>query len=211
MDQSRLFGYARVSTADQDLSLQRQALIAYGVPEDAIFEEHASGGTMNRRQLSYLLRAAHPGDTVVVWKLDRFGRTLKGIIETVEWLVKEQVNLVSITEKIDTASAMGRVFFHIIAAFAQLERDLISERTKAGMKAARAKGIEFGAKRAIADNPKRLDAIRPYFEDGRVERGELTAQEALVILNRADPKARPVRAAHTWYRWLKAGCPGLDG
>lgn len=204
---TRLIGYARVSTEDQDLSLQLAALIKYGVREDHIYREYASGGKMDRPQLERALRPLHPGDTFVVWRLDRLGRTLTGVIEVAERMAEQGVNLVSLTETIDTSSAMGRAFFHIALVFAQLERDLTRERTKAGMAVAKERGAKFGQPSKIAHNPKRLEAARLIVERG-VE--TVTAQEALAILNAADPKAKPIKSTATWGRWLKAGCPGAD-
>jgi len=139
----RLIGYARVSTDDQDLTLQRKALVGYGVQPEHIFEEHASGGRMDRPALRRALRSMRGGDTIVVWKLDRLGRTLTGVIEAVEEMTQEGVNLVSLTEKIDTTSAMGRAFFQIALVFAELERALISERTKAALAQKRANGETY--------------------------------------------------------------------
>lgn len=203
----RLIGYARVSTDDQDLSLQRAALVRYGVKPDHIYEEHASGGKMNRVQLRHALRSMRAEDTIVVWKLDRLGRTLTGVIEVVEEMTREGVNLVSLTEKIDTTSAMGRAFFQIALVFAELERALISERTKAGMAVAKERGAQFGQPSKIADNPKRLAAAREIVERGLES---ITAAEAVEILNRADPKAKPIKSAETWRRWVRMGCPGAD-
>lgn len=204
----RLIGYARVSTSDQDLSLQREALVKYGVNPDHILEEHASGGRMDRKQLTYALKSMREGDSIVVWKLDRLGRTLTGIIEIVGKMEAEGVNLISTTESIDTTNPMGRTFFHIIAAFAQLERDLISERTKAGMAVAKERGSRFGSRHSIKDNPRRLDAARRIVEAG-VE--NYTADEAVRALNAADPKAKKIKSPETWRRWLRDGCPSLDG
>lgn len=203
----RLIGYARVSTDDQDLTLQRRALVGYGVQPEHIFEEHASGGTMNRLALSRALRSMRRGDKIVVWKLDRLGRTLTGVIETVKQMTEEGVELVSLTEKIDTTSAMGRAFFQIALVFAELERALISERTKAGIEVAKARGAQFGQPGKIVDNPKRLAVARQIVEEGLEH---VTAAEAVRRLNAADPKARPIKSLETWRRWLRIGCPGAD-
>lgn len=203
----RLIGYARVSTDDQDLTLQRRALIAHGVAEEHIFEEHASGAKMDRPALKRALRAARGGDTLMVWKLDRLGRTLTGVIETVELMKADGVELVSLTEKLDTASAMGEAFFRISLIFAELERKLISERTKAGIAVRKAQGVKFGQPGKIVDNPKRLAVARQIVEEG-VE--NITAREALRRLNEADKKAKPIKSIETWNRWRRLGCPGAD-
>lgn len=207
-----MLGYARVSTDDQDLSLQRRDLIRYGVPEDCIYEDHGiSGARWSRPGLDRLMKHKRRGDTVVVWKLDRLGRTLAGIIETVGAIVDDGANFASVTEQIDTTTAMGTAFFHMMATFAQLERDLISERTRAGIAVRKAAGAKFGRPGYIKHYPKRLEAIRPFFESGAIERGEITAGEALAILNAADRKAPKIKSPGVWYRWLKDGAPGVDG
>jgi DNA invertase Pin-like site-specific DNA recombinase len=203
----KTFGYARVSTIDQDLSLQRAALLRYGVEPDNIIEDKASGATMTRPGMKNLIRAMRPGDTVVVWKLDRLGRTLPGIIEIGLQMEQQDIKLVSITEQIDTKTAMGRMFFHVIAAMAQLERDLISERTKAGMEVAKARGAKFGPSHSIKDNIKRMEVAREIVEEGV---DGITAEEAVARLNAADPKAKPIKSLETWRRWVREGCPGVD-
>lgn len=203
----RLIGYARVSTDDQDLTLQKRALLAYGVSEEHIFEEHASGAKMDRPALKRALRAMRDGDKIVVWKLDRLGRTLTGVIETVELMKAEGVELVSLTEMLDTTSAMGEAFFRISLIFAELERKLISERTKAGIAVRKAQGVRFGQPGKITDNPKRLAEAKRIVEEG-VE--NITAQQALIRLNAADKKAKPIKSVETWNRWRRLGCPGAD-
>lgn len=203
---TRLIGYARVSTKDQDLAMQIDALRRYGVPEHAIYREHASGGKMNRVQLERALRPLHPGDTFVVWRLDRLGRTLTGVLEVIERIEKQGVRFVSLTENFDTSSSFGKAMLHMALMFAQLERDLISERTVAGMAVAKQRGAQFGQPSKIKDNPKRLAEARRIVEDG-VE--NITAEEAIARLNRADP-VKPIKSTATWGRWLKDGCPGVD-
>lgn len=155
---TRLIGYARVSTDDQDLTLQRHALQKYGVCQ--VVEEHGSGGKMDRPGWNQVLKSIRPGDTVVIWRLDRLGRTLTGVIETVDGMQRQGVNLISPHEKVDTESAMGKAFFRIALVFAELERDLISERTVAGIKVRQAMGVKFGRRHSIRDNPARLTAFR---------------------------------------------------
>lgn len=203
----RLIGYARVSTDDQDLTLQKRALVGYGVNPEHIFEEHASGAKMDRPALKRALRSMRAGDKIVVWKLDRLGRTLTGVIETVKQMTEEGVELVSLTEKIDTTSAMGRAFFQIALVFAELERALISERTTAGIAVRKAQGVKFGQPGKITDNPLRLAVARQMVEEG-VE--NITAREALRRLNAADKKAKPIKSVETWNRWRRIGCPGAD-
>ena len=135
-------GYARVSTKDQDLSLQLDALTRFGCIK--IFEEKVSGKNRNRPELEDLIEMLREGDRVVVYKLDRIGRSLKHLIELVEMFNKMGVEFVSLHENIDTSTAAGRMFFHIVGAFAQFEREVTVERTKAGLEAARARGRKGG-------------------------------------------------------------------
>ncbi len=131
-------GYARVSTLQQDEALQRDALQAAGC--DRIFVDKASGKLESRPALDALLDQARPGDTVVVWRLDRLGRSLRHLIETVGQLEHQGVAFVSLTENIDTSTPGGKLVFHLFGALAEFERDLIRERTEAGLAAARARG-----------------------------------------------------------------------
>lgn len=130
-------GYARVSTDDQKLSLQLDALNAAGC--EKIFEDKESGAKAKRPGLDACLEFARPGDSVTVWRLDRLGRSMSDLVQIVGNLEKAGVGFESLTEKIETASATGRLVFHIFAAFAEFERNLIRERTNAGLAAARAR------------------------------------------------------------------------
>ncbi len=154
-----LFGYARVSTADQDLRLQVEALTAGGVSPDRIFQEKASGarGT-HRPALAAAMKAVRKGDTLVIWKLDRLGRSLEELIQTVQRIEAKGANLRILTMHIDTATPGGRFIFHIFAALAEFERELIVERTNAGLAAARAQGRIGGRKRIPPE--KEAEAIR---------------------------------------------------
>lgn len=141
-------GYARVSTDDQNLDLQLEALKAAGCAQ--VFTDHGvSGSTFSRPGLDEILRTLTAGDTLVVWRLDRLGRSIQKLIELVETLGKEEIQFVSITECIDTTSAGGTLLFHIMAALAQFERSLIGERTRAGMRAAKARGKHIGRRHAM--------------------------------------------------------------
>jgi DNA invertase Pin-like site-specific DNA recombinase len=151
------FGYARVSTDDQSLDLQREALQAAGC--DRIFEDQGiSGADFTRPGLKKILGTLQPGDTLVVWKLDRLGRSLLDLVETINELAGRRIDFFSLTENIDTRSPGGRLMFHIMAALAEFERSLIGERTKAGMKAARAKGHRIGRPPAL-NREQQVDAI----------------------------------------------------
>ena len=139
---NRKIGYCRVSTDDQSLDLQRDALKVAGC--DDIYEEKASGAKADRDVLETTLRALRKGDALVVWKLDRLARSMKQLVTFVDDLHDRGIQFVSLQEKIDTTSAGGELMFHIFAALAQFERGLISERTKAGLASARARGRNGG-------------------------------------------------------------------
>src|SRR5512135_78890 len=127
-----LVGYARVSTEDQNLDLQRDALTEAGC--ERIFTDVASGAKDDRTGLAEALAFLRPGDTLVVWKLDRLGRSLKHLIETVTTLQAHQVGFRSLQESIDTTTSGGKLIFHVFGALAEFERDLIRERTQAGLR-----------------------------------------------------------------------------
>ncbi|RYG35791.1 MAG: recombinase family protein, partial [Burkholderiales bacterium] len=145
-----LVGYARVSTREQDAELQRVALRAAGC--ERVFEETASGAQRDRPQLVAALDFMRKGDTLAVWKLDRLARSLKQLIETVEFLDERGAHFRSLTEGIDTATPNGRLIFHVFGALAEFERSLIRERTVAGLAAARARGRVGGRPRSLSDS-----------------------------------------------------------
>jgi len=139
-----LVGYARVSTQDQKLELQRDALKEAQC--ERIFEDKASGAKAARPGLTEALTFMRAGDTLVIWKLSRLGRSLKQLIETVQAMQDKGIELKSLNESIDTRTPTGKLLFHIVAAFAQFERDNMIENTKAGLEAARARGKKGGRK-----------------------------------------------------------------
>jgi DNA invertase Pin-like site-specific DNA recombinase len=145
-----LIGYARVSTDEQNLSLQLDALRAAGCLQ--IFcDEGISGAETDRRELNNALRALTPGDVLVVWKLDRLGRSLAHLIQIITRLQEEAIGFRSLSEAIDTTTASGKLMFHVIGAIAEFERSLISDRTRAGMAAAKARGQHLGRDRKMTD------------------------------------------------------------
>jgi DNA invertase Pin-like site-specific DNA recombinase len=150
--QGREIGYARVSKTEQHLALQLDALKKRRVIR--IFTDKQTGTRFDRKEFLAALDYLNAGDTLVVWKLDRLGRSLKQLIETVEGLQKRKINLVSLTEHIDTTTATGKLFFQFIAMLAEFERNLISERTKAGLEAARARGRVGGRPKMRATDTK---------------------------------------------------------
>lgn len=151
-------GYARVSTNDQSLDLQIDALEKAGC--EKLYQEKISGMKDDRPQLNELVEYAREGDILVVYKLDRLGRSTKKIIELSEQLEKRGIELVSIRDNIDTTTAVGKAMFRMLAVLAEMERDLIVERTKAGLESARARGRKGG--RPKVDNKKVEKAIKLY-------------------------------------------------
>ena len=137
-----LIGYARVSTADQTLDLQKDALQQAGCTK--IFTDTASGAKAERTGLDEALNYVRQGDTLVVWRLDRLGRSLTHLIDTITTLNNRKIGFKSITENIDTTTSGGKLIFHIFGALAEFERDIIQERTQAGLTAARARGRKGG-------------------------------------------------------------------
>jgi len=133
-----LVGYARVSTSEQTLALQQDALEKIGCTK--IFSDVVSGANEERKGLAEALEYVRKGDTLVVWRLDRLGRSLKHLIETITQLNNRNIGFKSITENIDTTTSGGKLVFHIFGALAEFERDIIKDRTKAGLHAARARG-----------------------------------------------------------------------
>lgn len=146
-------GYARVSTDDQHLDLQRDALAAAGCK--VIYEESLSGKSVQRPELEQCRKALRAGDTLVVWRLDRLGRNLSDLVRIVGELEHAGIGFESLTEKIETSSAAGRLVFHVFAALSEFERNLIRERTQAGLTAARARGRSGGRKPKLDDRQVR--------------------------------------------------------
>lgn len=149
-----LVGYARVSTEEQNLDLQIDALKAAGCGR--IFQDQCSGSIDARAGLSELLKFVREGDVLVVWKLDRLGRSLKHLVRTVDELQARGIGFRSLQEAIDTTTSGGKLVFHVFAALAEFERDLIRERTKAGLVAARARGRIGGRPKAMDQTKVRL-------------------------------------------------------
>ena len=154
-----LIGYARVSTDDQKLDMQVDALLKAGCDPDFIFKEHASGAKTQRPQLGLMIKTLRKGDVLVVYKLDRLARSVKHLFQMMEYFDKHGIEFKSLTEAIDTTTAMGKMVFHIFAAIAELERNMISERTKAGLAAARARGRK-GGRRPKLDENKAKQAVQ---------------------------------------------------
>src|SRR5213082_909011 len=157
-------GYARVSTQDQTLNLQKDALEKIGCSK--IFTDTASGATVERKGLDEALAYVREGDTLVVWRLYRLGRSLQYLIETIAKLNKRKIGFKSITENIDTTTSGGKLVFHIFGALAEFERDIIKDRTKAGLHAARARGRLGGRPKAkTLDTPKKVALAQSLYEN----------------------------------------------
>ena len=163
-------GYARVSTGDQNLDLQRDALLAAGCDASKIFTDRLSGGKDDRPGLAQALEYVREGDTLVVWRLDRLGRSLSHLIRTTTGLEERSVGFKSLQEGIDTTTSGGKLVFHIFGALAEFERSLIRERTNAGLKAARARGRNGG-------RPKLLDARKLAVAESLLRDPKLTVAE----------------------------------
>ena len=155
-----LLGYARVSTQDQDPSFQLDALKAAGCIK--VFQDRASGSLDRRPQLDRLMDQLRPGDTIVVWRLDRLGRSLKHLIALIEDLAEKGVGFRSLNEAIDTTTAGGKLIFSIFGALAEFERSLIRERTVAGLAAARARGRVGG--RPPVMTPEKVKVARQLYD-----------------------------------------------
>ncbi|SAL14321.1 resolvase domain-containing protein [Caballeronia cordobensis] len=162
-------GYARVSTDDQNLDLQRDALCSSGVA--SIYEEKASGTAAVQQELDHCLKALRAGDTLVVWRLHRLGRSLPDLVRIVAGLAEKGVGFESITEKVETSSAAGKLVFHVFAALAEFERNLIRERTRAGLNAARARGRAGGRKPKL--DARQIREIKRLMSDPTIPVGQI--------------------------------------
>jgi DNA invertase Pin-like site-specific DNA recombinase len=183
-------GYARVSTQDQTLSLQQDALTEAGC--ERIFTDTVSGARTDRPGLDEALEYVRSDDTLVVWKLDRLGRSLPHLIETITRLQERGVGFKSLTEQIDTTTSGGKLIFHVFAALAEFERDVIRERTQAGLAAARARGRRGGRPKAAALSDARKVALAQRLYEDRD--------------NSVDDICKTLRVSRaTLYRYLAAG------
>ena len=189
-----LIGYARVSTQDQNPQLQIDALRAVGCTDDQIYVEKASGAQRERAQLRAAIDYMRDGDTLVVWKLDRLARSLKQLIDTVDGLEARGIGLRSLTDNIDTTTAGGRLIFHIFGALAEFERNIIRERTTAGLEAARARGRVGGRPRGLSDD--QVAAARAMLRDPAITATQVAAHLGV--------------GTSTLYRYLPGGRGCID-
>lgn len=181
-------GYARVSTRDQNLDLQLAALKGAGC--DPIFEDTMSGTKAGRPGLAKALEVLREGDTLIVWKLDRLGRNVKGLLDFAGGLNERGIGFVSLTDSIDTSTASGRFFFNVMASLAQMERELMVERTQAGLQAAREQGRVGGRKRVMTE--AKIRSARKLLNQGT------QPKEVAASLGVSVP---------TLYRWVPATNP----
>ena len=182
-----LVGYTRVSTQDQTLNLQKDALEKIGCTR--IFTDTASGAKTERKGLEDALNYVREGDILVVWRLDRLGRSLKHLIETITELNRKGIGFKSIQENIDTTTSGGKLVFHIFGALAEFERDIIRERTQAGLTAARARGRKGGRPKALT--PKTVEQAKTLYNSRKDSIDEICRT---LHISRA-----------TLYRYLKNG------
>src|SRR4051812_10457443 len=164
-----LIGYARVSTLDQTLALQQDALSAAGCEQ--IYTDTVSGSVTERPGLTQALSHLRAGDTLVAWRLDRLGRSLAHLIDTIKDLEQRGIHFKSLQGQIDTTTSGGKLVFHVFGALAEFERDLIRERTHAGLAAARARGRLFGRPRRLT--PQQVKQLRSLAMDDRNTVGEI--------------------------------------
>jgi len=204
--------------------MQKAALIKYGVNPLYIYEEKRSGKSMNRPELAKALKSLREHDTLVVWKLDRFGRDMRGILEEMQRLDDMGVHFVSLTEGFDASKATGRFMLHIMAALAEMERAMTAERTAAGIAVRQAAGVQFGRASLIRDNEARMAFLRKQDKAGKlrarpdddVDNESYVCiypggQRALLAkLLEVDPsKKQHIKNLETVRRWFRGGCPDL--
>lgn len=166
-------GYTRVSTADQTSDLQYDALVCAGVDPGRVYADVGSGARFDRPQLAALFRALRSGDQLVVCSLDRIGRSTKDLLQIVDDLQRNGVEFVSLRENIDTSSATGKLVLTVFAAFAAFERELLVERTKAGLGSARARGRKGGRPRVM--QPKDVRLARSMLKDNKISVSEVAS------------------------------------
>ncbi|MFD2937080.1 recombinase family protein [Spirosoma flavum] len=168
-------GYARVSTQDQNLYLQIDALEATGC--EKLYQERASSAKADRPELRKLLDHARTGDTVVIWKLDRLGRSLAHLVDVVTKLESRGIGLISLNDPVDTTTAQGRLMFRIFASLAEFEREVIKERTQAGLQSARRRGQRLGRPEGLskeAENKSRI--AESLYKEGNLSSNEIAQQ-----------------------------------
>lgn len=208
----KLYGYARVSTADQNLDLQLDALAAAGIPKNRIFTDKVSGAAKVKPNLEILRNVMRAGDGLAVWRLDRIGRGMVSTVSFVEELANDGILFRSLNEPmIDTTSPAGRMLLGMMAVLAQHERDMVSARTKAGMASARSRGVRMGPKHRILDCPLRFARFVELWKSGDIPDGGMSAAQIVAELNAVKGSALPKMAKPTSYsNWKARGFVGFD-
>ncbi|EDQ34541.1 Site-specific recombinase, DNA invertase (Pin)-like protein [Hoeflea phototrophica DFL-43] len=167
-----IYGYARVSTKDQRLRAQRDALKAIGV--DRIFEDKASGAKASRKGLDQMISILKPGDTVITFRLDRMGRSVLNLAELLRHFERHGIGFISLTEGIDTSTPSGKLVFNILAAIAEMQREVIAENTRSGLEAARKAGKRLGRPRAMTD--QQIIEAKRMIKGNRYSRAQIASR-----------------------------------
>lgn len=163
-----MIGYARVSTVEQNLEMQVQALVKAGVHRDLVHTEKLSASNRRRPKLDWAIDQLRPGDVLVVWKLDRIARSLVDMLNRIQAIEDQGAGFRSLTEQIDTTTPGGRLMLHVLGALAQFERDLVVQRTLAGVAAAKARGVRFGVPRKL--DAKQIAQCKRWKKEGKAVR-----------------------------------------
>ena len=206
-----LYGYARVSTEEQNLNLQLDALRDAGIPDIRIFRDKVSGTAKIKPGLARVRNVMREGDALVVWRLDRVGRGMVSTVAFVEDLAKDKIRFRSLSESaIDTTTPEGRMLLGFMAVLAQHERDMISARTTEGIKAAKARGVQFGRKHSILGCPARFKRFVAMWKAGDIPDGVLSARQITDELNAVKSKMKPIKSHTSYQNWKGLGFPGFD-
>lgn len=207
-----LYGYCRVSTTEQNLDLQIDAMRAVGIPDNRIFTEKVSGAAKKRPALDRVRNVMREGDALAVWRLDRVGRSVVAVVEFVEGLGADGILFRCLTEPIDTTTPTGKLMLHMMAALAEFERNMIAQRTTAGIAAAKARGVKMGPKHRILDCPKRFERFKLLWETGCAgPEGTWSANDVWAEMNAVEgSKLPPMKAQTSYSNWRARGFPGFD-
>lgn len=205
----RDFGYARVSTLDQNLDMQYDAFASVGIPRERVYEDKASGRSLNRKGLQRVIRVMRKGDRLNVWRLDRLGRNATEVLPLVSDLEKAGIAFRSLREGIDATTSGGRMVLGMFAIIAQWESDVIAERTAAAMAARKARGGKHGRGHYILGYPKRFKLFTEMWINGDVPEGGAGGATIKDAMNAADKKAPQYRSPGAYTNWRLRKFPGL--